>query len=269
MDETREIDIDLRKIFYKMRNKVIYILLFTILLGAAAGCFTQFFIDPIYSATVKMFVYSNTDRVSSDTSISQNDINASKDLIGTYMYVLESDTVLKKVAEDLGLNTTPSAIRSLLSTSMIEDTQAFQVTVKCDDPKLSAKIANSIAKIAPDEIIRVVKAGGVEIIDYATVPNSPSSPDLKKNILVGTLAGFVISFLAIFVYELFDSTITNAKDLEREFEIPVLGTIPKLEAVSDDNKPVNNVTNPLDAINKPSSQLLENIQSMKGDSKND
>lgn len=35
MEETREIDIDLRKIFYMMRTKVVYIILSTLLLAVA------------------------------------------------------------------------------------------------------------------------------------------------------------------------------------------------------------------------------------------
>ena len=42
MDQTKEIDIDLKKIFFMMRKKVVYILLFTLLGGIAAGCFTEF-----------------------------------------------------------------------------------------------------------------------------------------------------------------------------------------------------------------------------------
>lgn len=273
MENTNEIEIDLRKIFYMMRTKIIYIILITILGGALSGCFTHFFIDPVYSATVKMYVYNNTDRVSTESSINLNDIDASKSLINTYIYVLKSDTVLEKVVEDLGLSGDVSAIRNTISASMVDGTLAFQVTVSSKDANLAAKIANSIAKVAPDEIVRVVKAGGVEIIDKATVPRSPSSPNIKKNVLIGILVGFVASFLVFFVYEMFDTTITNAKDLERDFEIPILGTIPRLEAVEPDSD--NSAKDHTDADEilkppiKPSNDLIEKIKSSKGDANND
>lgn len=282
MEETREIDIDLRKIVYMMRTKIIFIVLATALLGAIAGCFTHFFIEPTYSASVKMFVYSNTDRASSDTSINKDEISASRELINTYIYVLKSDTVLEKVADDLDLNDDPditAKIRSMIDASVIEDTQAFQVTVSSNDRNLAAKIANSIAKTAPEEIVRVVKAGGVEIIDYAKVPKNPSSPNTKKNIMVGALAGFIVSFLGFFVYEIFDTTITNAKDLERDFNIPILGTIPRLESVErateTESTVVQSVTPKAESVDppkpaaKPSSTVLENIQAMKGDAKDE
>lgn len=272
MDETREIDIDLRKIFYMMRTKVIYILLITFLAGAAAGCYTHFFISPTYTASIKLFAYSNTDRVSTDSSVSNQELAASRDLVNTDIYVLKSDTVLDLVVEDLGLNISAGAIRGMISASQIEETIAFQVNVSSTDPNLSAKIANSIAKVAPEEITRIVKVGGVNVIDYAKVPSSPSSPNTKKNIMIGLLAGFAVSFAVFFITELFDSTITNARDLEREFKIPILGTIPRLEAVerSENNDGDNSTSSDvLRDIGKPSSELIDNIQTMKGDLKND
>lgn len=268
MDEAKEITIDLKKIFYMMKGKIVYILLSTVLLGAIAGCFTHFFIEPVYSATVKMYVYSNPDRITTNSSISGSEIDASKELIGTYIDILESDTVMDLVIDDLNLNTTPDALRSMINPTTSENSQIFRVTVRCTDPKLAAKIANSIAKVAPEEIVRIVKAGGVEIVDEAKAPKKPSSPNVKKNILIGALIGFLASFIAIFVYELFDSTITKASDLEREFDIPILGTIPRLEGA----EPTKNSDNGLiDSFNasKPSDKVLENLKSMKGDAKND
>lgn len=274
MEETKEIDIDLRKIFYMMRTKIVFIVLITVLMGVIAGCFTHFFIDPTYTATCKMVVYSNTDRASTDTSISINDINASQSLVNTYIYTITCDTVLDKVAADLKLNEGGSALAKMISANVVEDTMACQVTVRNKDPKQAADIANSIAKIAPGEISRIIHAGGAEVIDYAKVPTSASSPNTKKNIVVGALAGFIISFALFFIYEMFDTTITNAKDLERDFEIPVLGTIPRLETVD----PVKNNTNDINpeikldipaSIPKPSDSILENLQSMREESKHD
>lgn len=274
MDETKEIDIDLRKTFYMLRTKVVYILLVTFLAGVAAGCYTHFFIDPTYSASIKLFAYSNTDLVTTDSSISNQELAASRDLVNTDIYVLKSDTILDLVVEDLGLNTSAAEIRSMITAKQIEETIAFQVTVNSKDPNLSAKIANSIAKVAPAEITKIIKVGGVNVIDYAKVPTSASSPNTKKNIMIGLLAGFAVSFAIFFIYELFDSTITNARDLEREFEIPILGTIPRLDTVerSSENSTdtsSGNTDDVLKNIGRPSSELLENIQTMKGEIKND
>lgn len=234
--ENREIEIDLGKIFYKMRNKFIYILIITVIAGLGSGLITQFAIKPSYSATTKMYVYSNTDRISTDSSITSVELDASQELINTYIYILKSDTVLEAVIEDLDLNITAASLRKAISASQAEKTVAFEVTVTTKNPSLSAKIANSIAKVAPAEIVRVVKAGGVEIIDYAKEPKKPSSPNLKKNVALALFIAFVLSFASFFLYELFDTTITSERDISNDFEIPILGTVPNLDSVKSYGK---------------------------------
>ena len=272
MEETREIDIDLSKIAYMLRTKIVFILLITIFCGAAAGAFTHFFIEPTYTATVKFYVQNSSDTVSTSSLIDKSELDAAEKLVNFCIYVIKADTVLDKVAEDTELSS-GNKLSSMITATAIENTMAFQVTVRSKDAALSAKIANSIAKIAPDEIVRIVKGGGVSVIDYAKKPTKPSSPSLKKNTLVGAFAGFFISFAAFFIYELFNTTITNTKDLERVFDIPILGTVPRLDSVETSTATSRNSS--LDSIDIPepasalSSTVLENIQSMKGDAKND
>ena len=110
--ENKDIEIDLGKIFYKMRNKFIYIIIFTIVAAIVSGLITHFCVKPRYSATTKMYVYSNTDRISTDSTITSTELTASQDLVNTYIYILKSDTVLEAVIKDLDLNISPSALRS-------------------------------------------------------------------------------------------------------------------------------------------------------------
>ena len=230
MDQTKEIDIDLKKIFLMMRKKVVYILLFTLLGGIVAGCFTEFFIDQKYTAKISLYVYSDMNQLSTQSSISYNDYTASTALVKSYLAVLESDAVLDKVAEKVGLTDS-------ISTSQDEDTNVFYVSVTTTNPKTSQSIANAVAEVAPGEIARIIKAGGANVIDYAKEPKTPSSPNIKKNIFLGLLIAFAVSFVYFFVREAFNATITSVKDLEREFQIPVLGTIPRLVATRDKQAP--------------------------------
>ena len=110
--ENKDIEIDLGKIFYKMRDKFIYIIIFTIVAAIVSGLVTHFCIKPKYSATTKMYVYSNTDRISTDSTITSTELTASQDLVNTYIYILKSDTVLEAVIKDLDLNISTSALNA-------------------------------------------------------------------------------------------------------------------------------------------------------------
>ena len=257
-----------------MRNKFVIILVVTLAAAVLSGLFTHFAITPQYSSTVKMYVYSNSDRISTDSSISSSELDASQELINTYIYILKSDTVLEAVMKDLNIDDISlGQLRNSIDAQQATKTVAFEVTVTTDDPSRSAQIANSIAKIAPGEIVRVAKAGGVEIIDYAKIPSSPSSPNLTKNVLVAAVLAFAVSFIGFFIYEFFDTTITGARDIEDEFDIPIIGTVPNLDnpdsqsnysGYSAHTKPSSSSSMP---ELKPSSQILENLQNMKGEDK--
>lgn len=235
-EKEKEIEIDLGKIFHMMKKRVIYIILATLITAVLSGCITEFLIQPKYSASCTMYVYSNTDRVSSSSSIGQSELTASQQLVNTYIEVLKSDYVLEDVISNLNLNMTSKQLKSLLSFSQINETEIFRVTVTSTNAAQSADIANAIAQTAPDAIVKKIKAGGVSVLDYAKVPSSPYSPNLKKNILIGAIAGFAVSFIGFFIYELFDTTITSERDLEREFEIPVIGSVPRLVPSSKPNE---------------------------------
>lgn len=233
MNESKEIEIDLRKIFLMLKKRIVFIILGTLITAVLSGCITEFFITPTYTASCTLYVYSNTDRVSTDSSIAQGEITASQQLVNTYIVVLESDFVLEEVAQNLNLELTASQLRSMISCSPINETEIFKVTVSNESPALAADIANAIADVAPDAIVDTIKAGGVSVIDYAKVPSSPSSPNFKLNILIGALVGFAVSFVIFFIREIFDTTVNDQSDLEREFNnIPVIGTIPRLIPVS-------------------------------------
>lgn len=228
MDKEKEIEIDIVGILYAIRSKIVYIILATLICATVSGCITEFLIKPQYSTSCTMYVYSNTDRVSTDSSIGASELDASKQLVNTYIVILKSDNVLEKVIEELNLDAKPEDIRGLISCEQIDETEVFRVTVRSKDAVLSTNIANAIAQVAPEEIVRVVKAGGVEVVDYAKVPQSPSSPNLVKNLILGAGVGFILSFALFFITAMFDTTITSEKDIEKEFDIPILGTVPRL-----------------------------------------
>lgn len=234
MEENREIEIDLRKIFSMLKKKAAFIVIFAILGATIAGCFTNFFIEPKYTATVKLHAYSSSDnRIGANSTITSSEFDASQKLVNTYLVVIQSNTFNEKVSDALDGKVSAGQIKSMMSCSQIDETLAFRVNVKSTDKKLAKEVANAIAQTCPEEIVRILKVGGVEVIDYATEPQTPSSPNIKKNMLVGFAVGFAISFLYYLIRELFDTKVHDRADLEKEFDIPIIGMIPTLIPIDE------------------------------------
>ncbi|MFQ9696909.1 MAG: YveK family protein [Zhenhengia sp.] len=225
MEETNEIS--LQEIFMILWNKVWVIILCTLIGGVAAFGISAFVLDPTYTSRVSMYVNSNTER--ENTIANLNDINASQKLVSTYIEILKSDNVLSKVITETGFNYTPEQIRKMLTASAVNGTEIFEVKITTKDADEAAVIANTIAAVAPEEIIRVVKAGSVELIDEAVPATQPSSPNVLLNTVIGLMLGGVLSVLGVLVTEMLDNRIKHEDDLKKAFDFPILGTIPDLE----------------------------------------
>ncbi|MDU6855748.1 MAG: Wzz/FepE/Etk N-terminal domain-containing protein [Clostridiales bacterium] len=225
MEETNEIS--LQEIFMILWNKVWVIILCTLIGGVAAFGISAFVLDPTYTSRVSMYVNSNTER--ENTIANLNDINASQKLVSTYIEILKSDNVLSKVITETGFTYTPEQIRKMLTASAVNGTEIFEVKITTKDANEAAVIANTIAAVAPEEIIRVVKAGSVELIDEAVPATSPSSPNVLLNTIIGLMLGGVLSVLGVLVAEMLDNRIKNEDDLKKGYDFPILGTIPDLE----------------------------------------
>ncbi len=238
MDENKEIEIDFKKIFEMIKQKLVYIILITVIGAIVSGCVTNFFITPQYTASVKLYAWSNSEHILSTpgNNITTNEIEASQMLINSYLVTIQSDTFLEKVADQVSGNVSVNQIKKMLSCSAIDETNIFRVSITSADPKQAEEIANIIADVCPDELVRILKVGGVEIVDYAKEPTKPSSPNTKKNILIGAAAGFILSFAFFFLKDLFDTSINDEDDLKREFDIPIIGTIPKLLPVTEKSR---------------------------------
>ena len=79
MEENREIEIDLRKIFIMLKKKVAIILVIAFIGAALAGCITNFFIKPKYTSGVSFYVNNNNDNlIGSSGTISSSDLDASE-----------------------------------------------------------------------------------------------------------------------------------------------------------------------------------------------
>lgn len=221
-----DIELDLQQVLLIFKKSLVFIIVITLACGAAAYAITTVFIQPMYTASASLYVYSDTE--STGDSITSAELTASQELVNTYLVVLKSDAVLDEVIKTLDLGFTASDIRDMLTASSIDGTEAFSVEITYNDPVMAQLMVNTIIEIAPEQIIRVVKAGGVEVIDSAKLPATPSSPNIKLNTLIGALIGFFLTFGIIILIVKFDTKVRDEDDLIRTFTIPVLGNVPTL-----------------------------------------
>ena len=73
-----------------------------------------------------------------------------------------------------------------------------------------------------------VGVNNISVVDLAEVPHRPSSPRLLINLLVAFVAGVGLGALAAFALEQMDEAIADPAEIERQFGLPLLGSVPKV-----------------------------------------
>lgn len=221
-------DRSLREVLQVFKKKIWIIFLVAMLGAGGMGAYTYFLVAPEYTAKATFYV-TNTDKES--TSISFQDINASKSLVDTYITIIKSNSTLSQVVESLPeYNLTEQKILDIMNISAVNETEIFEVAITCTDPVEARDIVDSIVDIAPKEIVRVIRAGAVSIVDSVELPTTSSWP-LVKHVVWGFAGGAILVMVIIFLVYAVDTKVHDRNILEDSFELPVLGVIPDLDIV--------------------------------------
>lgn len=224
-------DIDLKRIIKVLLKRIWMIIAFSAAGLVLAFLVSSYIISPLYVSTTSLYVQ-NTEDEEDGPRRTLTDLQYAERLVNTYAFILKNKDFLSVIASRVDLGYSESDIRQMLQITGIKSTEVFQVSVSNNDPKHAKIIAEEIARMAPDEIKRVVKSGTIELIEAANVPQSPSFPNIKFNSLLGLMLGLAVSVVLAFLIEILDTTVKNATDLSETYGLPVLGSIPTIEAAS-------------------------------------
>ncbi len=226
MEETKEVD--LQRLLLVLLRKIWVIILLAAIVASAVYAYSKNFVTPLYSAKVSFYVNNtNINYVTGQISgISSSDLATSQRLVTTYINILKSDTVLTKVAQELGVDIPPADLRMMITAGALEETEVFAVAVSNADPKLAMDIANAIATAAPTEIANIVAGSSTKVVDWAVMPTKPYSPNHARSTIAGALIGMAIAVIAIIVQDLQDVRVKGEEDLLKISTAPVLGNIP-------------------------------------------
>lgn len=228
-------EIDLLELLRVLLRKLHWLIIAGLVCGLAAFLITYFLIAPTYQSTASFYVYTKTVEgtdVNSGT-IQNADLQAAESLASTYTKIMESNSVLDAALAKLkpkGIDLTRKELSEMVEVSAVSDTQLISLTVTSTNAKEACAIANALIEEAPTEIIRITKAGGIEMVDNPEVATEKSSPSTVKNVALGALAGLFISAAIIILKSLSDATIYVPDDLKKLTDATVLGQIPEINA---------------------------------------
>lgn len=225
--ENQAVEIDVFAMLKTLWKRKFSIVLVALVFAIAAFGYSAFLAKKEYQSTSRIYVVSRQNQ--DNNALTNSDLQAGSYLVKDYREIILSQNVLTQAIEELKLDMTPAELSKKISVSVPTDTRILSITAKDGDPKEAARIANGLRNVAAEKIISVTKVSDVTTLDEAEVPQSPSSPNIRRNVLLGFIAGAGLMVVLLVVVEVLDDRVKRPEDIEELMGLTLLGIVPDMK----------------------------------------
>lgn len=225
--ESKEIELDVISLFKTLWRRKFSILSTALIFALAALGYSTFVAKKTYQSTSRIYVVSRQNQ--ENNALTNQDLQAGSYLVKDYREIILSQNVLSQAIEELKLDMTPGELSKKVSVAVPTDTRILSITASDADPKEAARIANGLKDVAAEKIIAVTKVSDVTTLDEAVVPQNPSSPNIKRNVLLGFVVGGVFISALVILSEVLDDRVKKPEDIEEVMGVTLIGVIPSIK----------------------------------------
>ena len=227
-DNTKSVEIDVLALLHKLWTKKLLILFTAFYFAAFSFLGTYFFIQPTYTSTTRIYV---VNQATDNNNLSAQDLQAGTYLVNDYKEIITSNDVLSEVIKDEKLNLSEAELSKMVSVNIPTDTRLISISVKAKTGQDAQVLANKVREVASKKIKNVTKVDDVTTLGEAKLPSSPSSPNIKRNVLLGAILGGFVAIVAVLVREVLDDRIRRPEDVEDVLGMTLLGIIPDTDKI--------------------------------------
>ncbi|MGY1812844.1 polysaccharide biosynthesis tyrosine autokinase [Blastococcus sp. SYSU D00820] len=201
--------------------------------GSVAALLFSLTRTPLYTSSTQLFV-SARDSFSSADAFEGSLLAQAR--VTSYADLIVGDELASRVEDRLGLEET--GLTSAITAEASADTVLIDVEVTDPSPEQAQRVADAVGAEfiefvgeleAPDgEGVSPVR---VTVTDEADVPESPTSPLTRRNVLLGALVGLVVGGGLAVLRARLDRTVKDVEETARLAGAPVIGTVLKSDAL--------------------------------------
>lgn len=197
--------------------------------GLAAGYAAQ---QPrLYIANAEAFVSVGGSSQVAEASVGSS-VAAAK--ASAYARLTKSGDVAQIVIDNLELDESLAAVSGSISYAVEPGSPSIQVSVTSTSPQRATDIANEVVG-ATAKVASAIDSGGQEdsgVVQFipvttAVLPQTPSSPNVERLLLMGFVAGIVLAYAVVMLRLRLDTRIRHAQDITSQTEHGLIGTIPR------------------------------------------
>ena len=225
--ENQAVEIDVFAMLKTLWKRKFSIVLVALVFAIAAFGYSAFLAKKEYQSTSRIYVVSRQNQ--DNNALTNSDLQAGSYLVKDYREIILSQNVLTQASDELKLDMTPAELSKKINVSVPTDTRILSITAKDGDPKEAARIANGLRNVAAEKIISVTKVSDVTTLDEAEVPQLPSSPNIRRNVLLGFVAGAGLMVVLLVVVEVLDDRVKRPEDIEELMGLTLLGIVPDIK----------------------------------------
>lgn len=211
-------DLNMKNILKKISKRWYVLIIFAVLFMSVVFISKTFFQPREYKSSLEILMLPKKQKENETTDAT---IRLNIQLMNTYMNVMKSNMVLKKVKKELKLKESTNGIKNNLNLATDENSLSIRLTYNGTSPRKSKIIANKISEITKSEIKSLFPDNQLIILNKATDGEEMIS---KIAYVVSGIVGLWAGLLMIFIELLVQRVVKDESDLAR-FGFPTLGTI--------------------------------------------
>ena len=227
MKEQEKFEIDVFQLVKVLWKRKFLIVLTAIIAGLVAFAYSSFVIKPQYTSTTRIYVVNRNQ--ADKPGLTNQDLQAGAYLVKDYREIILSQDVLDKVVKDQSLTIDARTLGKKISVTVPAETRIVTISVRDGNPEEASRIANALREVAAQKIISVTRVSDVTTLEEARPATSPSSPNIRRNTMIATIAGVGFVTIIVLLVELLDDRVKRPEDIEEVMHISLLGVIPNLE----------------------------------------
>lgn len=219
--------------------------------------------SPVYRATSQVFVQARTGNGVEDLN---SGASFASQQIMSYAELATTPYVLDEVIEDLDLEITPARLAKDVKLSVEEGSFLIRISASANDPEMAARIADSTAENLQEAVASLSPASTansveLRIVADAVVPETPTSPNILRNALLGVVLALLAGIATALVRSLLNTRVRTIADLQGSTDRIVLGAIPASRGTEDASRVL--VQNPYSVASEAYRELRTNLQFVK------
>jgi capsular polysaccharide biosynthesis protein len=153
-----------------------------------------------------------------------------KEFARTAELAIQTRPVAEAVVERLDLSMSPEEVLENLSAKRIEESPFIEISYESADPEEAQRILATVGDVFSERVQVVSPASNsldAIVWEEATVPTSPTGPDLRRNVAIGLVVGGFLGLSLAFLVERLDYRWHSLEEVEELSGTPTFASIPR------------------------------------------